>query len=153
MNSVPRLCILCRMRLAMLLLVALVLAGNGAGAAAQTSNPSAHPPIPLSVLAFSETTEADSVLNPGRDDPWLAFDKVQHTTFSFLWTLGNQYMFVNKAEMRERQALPVSVATTAAIGVAKEIYDWRVGPTRYFSTRDLVADLVGIAAGVLVILY
>lgn len=141
------------MRIAMLLFVALVLAGNGVRAAAQTSEPSDYPPLPLSILAFSETTQPDTVLNPGHDDAWLAFDKIQHTTFSFLWTLGNQYMLVNKAEMRERQALPVSVATTAAIGVAKEIYDWRIGPTRYFSTRDLVADLAGIAAGVLVILY
>lgn len=83
------------------------------------------------------------------DDPWLAFDKAQHLAFSFLWTLGGQYALVNKAEWREGDALPVSAGVSAAVGLAKEYYDWRAGPRRYFSRRDLAADAAGIilAAG------
>jgi uncharacterized protein YfiM (DUF2279 family) len=85
------------------------------------------------------------------DDPWLAFDKVQHFTFSFLFTLGSQYMFVNKADVSEGSALPVSIAVSGVLGVSKELYDYHVGPTRYFSKRDLVVDALGIltAAGLI----
>jgi hypothetical protein len=48
-------------------------------------------------------------------------------------------------------ALPLSVGTAASIGLAKEVYDRYAGPTRFFSTKDLVADALGIALGVLVI--
>ena len=86
-------------------------------------------------------------------DPWLAFDKVQHLTFSFLWTLGSQYALVNKVDVSEGGALPVSIASSAAVGLAKEYYDWRRGPRRVFSRRDLVADADGIilATGIILL--
>lgn len=93
----------------------------------------------------AETAKADTVFNTV-SDPWTGFDKVQHVTFSFLWVLGSQYMLVNKAEMRERQALPFSAGISALLGLGKEYYDWRIGPSRYWSNRDLVADFAGIAA-------
>ena len=94
----------------------------------------------------------DSLERP-RKDPWLAFDKAQHLTFSFLWTLGTQYVVVNKGHLSERQALPISITTSAAVGLAKELYDRYYGPTRYFSRRDAVADAVGIllATGIILI--
>ncbi len=80
-------------------------------------------------------------------DPWLAFDKAQHAAFSFFWTLGSQYALVNKLDFSERGALPLSVGMSAAVGLAKEYYDWRVR-TGYFSRRDLVADAAGILLAV-----
>lgn len=99
--------------------------------------------------SFAGTSFPARSLEQRRKDPWLAFDKVQHLAFSFLWTLGSQYALVNKAGMSERAALPVSAGASAAVGFAKEYYDWRIGPHRYFSRRDLAADAVGIllAAG------
>lgn len=78
-------------------------------------------------------------------DPWLARDKALHVAFSALWTLSTQYAFVNKMNWSERRALPVSAGVSGTIGLAKEVYDWRHSPTRYFSKRDLAADAVGIA--------
>lgn len=83
--------------------------------------------------------------NPTQPDPWLAFDKVQHVTFGFLATVGSQYTLVNKADWSERRALPVSMAASALLGISKELYDWRWSRSRFFSTRDLVADALGIA--------
>jgi hypothetical protein len=84
-------------------------------------------------------------------DPWLAFDKVQHVTFSFLFTLGSQYALVNKADLSERNALPLSIGISASVGLAKELYDWQLGPRRYFSPRDMIGNAVGIVFAVGVI--
>lgn len=88
---------------------------------------------------------------PGRKDPWLAFDKVEHATFGFLFTLGGQYVFVNKADLSEHDALPLSIGAAATAGLAKELWDRRRG-SGLFSTRDLVADAFGIAVAATLIL-
>jgi len=98
--------------------------------------PHAVPPIP-----FSSTS-----------DPWLGRDKMQHLAFSFLLTVGSQYVLVNKSGRTEMQALPLSVSGTAAVGLAKELYD-RHKPRGFFSTRDLVADGVGILLAVGLIVW
>jgi len=79
-----------------------------------------------------------------RVDPWFSFDKVQHFTFSFLFTVGWQYGFENKLDWSRNDALPASIGATLAIGLAKELYDWRLGPRRFFSYRDMVANSAGI---------
>lgn len=126
-------------------------------AAAQTAPAAAPaPPTPLRVallhgaLLHGAPAPSAEPLPGGaaftrRRSPWLGFDKVQHLTFSLLWTLGGQYTFVNKAGLSEGRAWPLSAGLSAAVGVAKEVYDWRIGARRDFDTRDLVADAVGIA--------
>jgi hypothetical protein len=86
-------------------------------------------------------------------DRWWALDKAQHLTFSFLWTLSTQYVLTDKVGWSDRAALPAAVGSGAAVGLSKELFDWRVGPTGRFSTRDLAADAVGIllAAGIIVL--
>lgn len=85
-------------------------------------------------------------------DRWWAQDKLQHVTFSFLWTLSTQYLLVEKADWSNRTALPASAGSGAAIGLSKELFDWRLGPTGRFSTRDLAANAVGIVLAIGVIL-
>lgn len=99
----------------------------------------------------SETHHARRALKKHRADAWIGFDKVQHTTFSFLWTLGSQYTLVNKIDVSERQALPFSIGSSALAGLAKEVYDWKLSSQRYFSYRDVVANTFGIilAAGLI----
>lgn len=100
---------------------------------------------------FSETGHQNPTFNDPERDPWLGFDKVQHVTFSFLWTLSSQYAFVNKFSISEGRALPLSLASGASIGLTKEWYDRRYG-SGLFSVRDLVADAVGLALAAGVIL-
>jgi uncharacterized protein YfiM (DUF2279 family) len=89
---------------------------------------------------------------PQPRDDWWARDKAKHLAVSTLWTLSTQYVLVTKADWSERDALPVSAASAATVGLAKEVYDRRVGPTAHFSWKDLVADAVGIGVGAVVIL-
>ena len=79
-----------------------------------------------------------------RVDPWFSFDKVQHLTFSALFTVGWQYALENKLDWTRNDALPLSIGATAAIGLSKELYDWQLGPRRFFSYRDMIANGVGI---------
>ncbi|MFQ6675105.1 MAG: hypothetical protein ACE5LH_02045 [Fidelibacterota bacterium] len=85
------------------------------------------------------------------EDPWLAFDKVEHATFSFLWVLSLQYVAVNKLDFTEKEAFPVSFTATALIGLAKEVYDARK-PHGRFSKRDLAADGLGLLLASAVVL-
>jgi uncharacterized protein YfiM (DUF2279 family) len=89
---------------------------------------------------------------PQPRDDWWARDKAKHLAVSTLWTLSTQYVLVAKADWSERDALPVSVASAATVGLAKEVYDRRVGPTATFSWKDLVADAVGIGIGAVIVL-
>jgi hypothetical protein len=84
-------------------------------------------------------------------DRWWALDKAKHLTFSFLWTLSTQYVLTDKVGWSDRAALSAAAGSGAVVGLSKELFDWRVGPTGRFSTRDLVADAAGIllAAGVI----
>jgi uncharacterized protein YfiM (DUF2279 family) len=99
-----------------------------------------------------ETAPSGQPLHRHTEDSWFGFDKVQHVSFSFLWTLGTQYVVVNKGRLSEPQALPISISTSAALGLSKELYDLHRGPQRLFSYRDLVADGVGILLAVGLIL-
>lgn len=84
-------------------------------------------------------------------DRWLARDKARHVVFSGLWTLSTQYVLVNKADWSDTDALPVSVASSATVGLAKELYDASQS-AETASGKDLVADAVGIGLAVGLIL-
>lgn len=108
--------------------------------------------LPTGAGAFRETGAISRPLHRQTEDSWFGFDKVQHLSFSFLWTLGTQYVVVNKVRLSEAQALPISISTSAALGLSKEVYDLHRGPQGLFSYRDLVADSVGILLAVGLIL-
>lgn len=117
---------------------------------------SAASPDSLTKPAVAFALRYDAIQEPAPDsvprDRWIAMDKAKHLGGSALWTLSAQYVFVVKRDWDRGDALPVSVASAGAAGLAKELYDWRVGAARHFSTRDLVADAAGIALAVGVIL-
>ncbi len=121
----------------------------GAAPAAQTPR-APGPPLALQSPETRVIARADSLRPP---DMWIARDKAMHASASLLLTLSGQYMLTDKAGLSDAQALPVSAATTLALGVVKEIADSRrsVGP--HFSWRDLVADAAGVALGALIALW
>ena len=83
-------------------------------------------------------------------DNWFAIDKVQHFSYSCLISLGCQYVLVNKFENTENASLPVSSALSLGAGLLKELNDSR-GKSGYFSFKDMVANMVGIALAILII--
>lgn len=85
-------------------------------------------------------------------DPWLGRDKALHAGGSFLLTLSGQYVLTAKLSATEGTALPIAAGTTLALGLAKEVVDGRRAVRPHFSTRDLLADAVGVALAVGLIL-
>lgn len=111
-----------------------------------------RPPDSLTAaaVAFELRYGAGPPSPPPPRDRWLGRDKVQHVVFSGLWTLSTQYVLVSKAGWTEADALPVSIASGATIGILKELYD-ASRLTGRASGKDLVADAVGIGLAVGVI--
>jgi uncharacterized protein YfiM (DUF2279 family) len=107
--------------------------------------------ISLFVLQFS-ICHSDPLLDDSTkiEDKWLAFDKVQHFTYSFLWTLSSQYILVNNMNMVEEDALPFSVFSSVSAGIMKERYDMKK-PKGYFSKKDLAANCMGILLACVII--
>ena len=83
-------------------------------------------------------------------DKWVAMDKVQHFSYSCLISLGFQYLLVNKIEMDETYAMPVSLGLSFMAGITKEIQD-RKSKNGFFSHRDLVANGLGILLSAIII--
>lgn len=147
------------MPLLALLLALLVLPAPVRPAAAQAlsvgapgdARPSAHGARSLALRPV-ETASPARPFGPLVEDPWLGPDKATHVAACFLITLSSQYVLTQKAGWSSGDALSASVSLSANAGLGKELYDRYVGPTRYFSRRDLVADGLGIALAVGVIL-
>ena len=76
-------------------------------------------------------------------DEWFAIDKAQHFMYSTFVALGAQYVLVNKLEMKENAALPISSSLSFSAGLLKEINDNRAR-NGYFSKKDMVANSFGI---------
>lgn len=97
-------------------------------------------------VAFALRYDASLTRRPA-SDRWFARDKARHVAFSALWTLSTQYVLVSKADWSEGDALPLSIGSAAAVGLAKELYD-RQTPEGRISARDLIANAVGIGLAV-----
>ena len=94
---------------------------------------------------------SDQINNYKMQDKWFAIDKVQHFSYSCLISLGIQYVLVNKMEMDETSALPVSLGISFTAGITKEIQDSK-SKNGFFSRKDLVANGLGIILSAIIIL-
>lgn len=104
-------------------------------------------------FTFAQIPAADSSdvkLALRANDPWLGKDKADHLMLSSALTAAQYYALHREAEMSSRRSLQAAVISTAAIGIAKEIYD-ATARKRFASKKDLIADVLGIALAVIVI--
>ena len=83
-------------------------------------------------------------------DEWFAIDKVQHFMYSAFVSLGTQYVLVNKIQINENSALPLSSMLSFSAGLLKEVHD-NSFRNNFFSRKDMVANSFGILfAGMIV---
>ena len=92
----------------------------------------------------------DSKTKAERVDKWFAIDKLQHFSYSCLISLGCQYVLVNKQNNTEEESLPISSALSFSAGLLKELNDNR-GKNGFFSWKDMVANVAGIAVAAFII--
>ena len=105
--------------------------------------------VPL--FAADQGSEQETIEHAHKDR-WIAIDKVQHFSYSCLISLGVQYVLVNKLEMNEDSAMPLSMAMSFSLGIIKELWD-KKGKNGFFSKKDVVANGFGIlTAGIIILL-
>ena len=106
--------------------------------------------IILIIFLFGFTKAEQDTSKVIHKDPWIAYDKFLHFSASASIALSTQYIFEQKMNYKTRDAMNFSVFISIASGVFKEIWDKRK-PNGFFSKRDIVANIAGIALGVFII--
>ena len=107
----------------------------------------------ISFSYCSKDTSVVSLEDNARIDEWFAIDKAQHFMYSTFVALGSQYALVNKLQMKEETALPISSLLSFSAGLLKEIND-KKGRNGFFSKKDMIANSFGIFfAGIFIAFY
>lgn len=83
-------------------------------------------------------------------DEWFGSDKVKHFGVSLLLTVSLKVLADNALNFDRDPATFSAAGLTFATGFGKEVYD-DTKPNNIFSLKDLVADLAGVLAGVLLV--
>lgn len=83
-------------------------------------------------------------------DAWLARDKARHFVVSFLMTGAAGYAARTHWNWNRPESVKWGVGLTLSLGVMKELRDLR-HPGAQASLKDLTADVLGIASGVLLL--
>ena len=83
-------------------------------------------------------------------DPWIAYDKFLHFSVSASIVLSTQYTLEQKMDYKTQDAIYLSVFVSSVNGIFKEIWD-NSKPNGFFSKRDIIANIAGIALGVFII--
>ena len=86
------------------------------------------------------------------DDRWLAADKLWHFTASFATVGATYHLCANRLKWSEPAPTGIAAGGTLALGLTKEFADL-AGPAKHFSWKDLVVDVLGIAAGYMVFIH
>lgn len=107
--------------------------------------------LPHTVRAIAWTSNSEPRAVRWSNDAWLGRDKQLHFTASALLTLSGQYIFVNKAGLPESRALPLSAGYALWLGLAKEMDDAQRPGGTGFSHKDLVWNVLGTGAALLII--
>jgi uncharacterized protein YfiM (DUF2279 family) len=81
-----------------------------------------------------------------QEDRWIAKDKLQHFSSSMMIFVTNYYYQDRYLELSEATVIVGSYTLSVSLGIGKEILDF-AGPKRYFSLKDLIADIAGNIAG------
>ncbi len=83
---------------------------------------------------------------------WGGRDKVRHAAIFFATTLGLQLFIESTFNVSKTRAFLLSAALAGAVGVGKEIYDWKISDKDCFSEQDLLANAGGILSAGFVIM-
>jgi uncharacterized protein YfiM (DUF2279 family) len=100
------------------------------------------------IAAVNQRVDVPPQLEQRYPDAWFGQDKLQHA-FMSMAVVGFAHAGARLVGIEKNGAVVVGVSSSAASGIWKEWHDRRIG--RPFSYRDLLWDVIGIAAGALVV--
>lgn len=112
-----------------------------------STNPMISMEAPVTAPAHP-TFGSGSFPTGGTGDPWFAEDKAKHFAMAFAAT-GFMYGIARTVGLDRDAALVTAALATVAAGAGKELHDRRRGGR--FSSRDMAWNLIGIAAGLVLV--
>ena len=95
--------------------------------------------------------DSNPLISEYKKDSWIGIDKVQHFMYSLSVSFGAQYILVNKFNLVERKAVPISSSLSFIAGYSKELLD-KKSSKNFFSKKDMVVNSLGILFATLIIL-
>jgi len=95
--------------------------------------------------------DSNPLISEYKKDSWIGIDKVQHFMYSLSVSFGAQYILVNKFNLVEKKAVPISSSLSFIAGYSKELLD-KKSSKNFFSKKDMVANSLGILFATLIIL-
>ena len=95
--------------------------------------------------------DSNPLISEYKKDSWIGIDKVQHFMYSLSVSFGAQYILVNKFNLVEKKAVPLSSSLSFIAGYSKELLD-KKSSKNFFSKKDMVANSLGILFATLIIL-
>ena len=99
----------------------------------------------LILNSFAFAASPDSLSIQQQRDRWFALDKAHHFTTSAVLTGLGYYAARQEAGFDTRFAAGASAGVSISLGIGKECYD------KKFSCKDLLADILGTAAGLFIL--
>ena len=85
-------------------------------------------------------------------DNWFGLDKLKHFTVSMLVTGASGWIMQHRFKSNPEMSRPVGAAFAFSLGITKELLD-HSSPGNHFSWRDVIADILGIIAGGLLLIW
>ncbi|MBN2425962.1 MAG: DUF2279 domain-containing protein [Calditrichaceae bacterium] len=83
-------------------------------------------------------------------DTWTGLDKGYHLVGSMIFMIGTAKGFQQYTSCDHQQSVIYGSGITLSLGMGKEIYDSKQ-KDNHFSYKDLVADIIGLAIGILIL--
>lgn len=103
--------------------------------------------IALVLILFGQ----QSVLaESGEKDSFTGKDKIEHFAISAAMTASTAFVLHNHFQTKRDNAIVFGFSTSLSLGGIKELIDKRI-PGEQSSWKDLVADIIGCAAGAIAI--
>jgi uncharacterized protein YfiM (DUF2279 family) len=96
---------------------------------------------PTTIMPFQAPDFHENLTSP---------DKAQHFMGSMISTVLFYKIFQDPLQMENSSSKVLAVGITLGLGISKEIYDSSKSKGR-FSWRDLLADMAGIAVGLVLV--
>lgn len=86
-----------------------------------------------------------AIIKPLAQDAWSSKDKADHVLASAFLVGAQYYVAHRELERSHEQSMTIAIGSTLVLGLGKEIYD-HVSRKGTPSVKDVVADVLGIAA-------
>jgi uncharacterized protein YfiM (DUF2279 family) len=106
--------------------------------------------ILIITIVFVILGQQSVLAKSGEKDSFTGKDKIEHFAISAAMTASTAFVLHNHFQVKRDNAIVFGFSVSLSLGGIKELIDKRT-PGEQSSWKDLVADIIGCAAGAIVI--